>query len=300
VSCDLITDAHASGNGTEITSLRNPLVAAARKLARPAERARRGQFLLEGARGIAAALDAHASLAAVLATPDGARRHPDLLEGARQAGADVRTVTDAVMAAVTQTATAPGLLAVAATVVVDQPVLPEHPRLVCVLDGVADPGNAGTVLRTADAVGADALATTAGSVHPEGPKAARAAAGSLFHLPVLAGIPWPSLRDACRARGLTLVGADPHAPATTDEVELERPCALVLGNEAHGLSAAARGGVDVLVRLPLPGRAESLNLAAAAAVLLYETARRQAAHRQATGVPTDAAGWSPASRPDGR
>lgn len=263
--------------GTEITSLTNPLVAATRKLARPAERARRGQFLLEGTRGIRAALDAGVGLVTLLATPTGAARHPDLLTDARARGATVRTVTDQVMAALTQTVTAPGVLAVAPGVLTDQPRLPPDARLVCVLDQIRDPGNAGTVLRAADAVGADAVATTAGSVHLDSPKAARAAAGSLFHLPVLAGIPWPQLRDACHARGLTLIGADPHAQATTDTAPLEEPCALVLGNEAHGLSEPVRAEVDHLVRLPLRGRAESLNLAAAAAVLLFETARRQAA-----------------------
>lgn len=272
--------------GTEITSLTNPLVAATRRLARPAERARRGQFLLEGARGIRDALDAGVRLDTLLATPTGASGHPDLLAAATQAGTRVRTVTDQVMAALTQTVTAPGLLAVAPTVVADRPELPDHARLVCVLDQVRDPGNAGTVLRAADAVGADALATTAGSVHLEGPKAVRAAAGSLFHLPVLAGIPWPRLRDACRDRGLLLIGADPHAPATTDAAPLEQPCALVLGNEAHGLSDPVRGDLDHLVRLPVTGRAESLNLAAAAAVLLWETARRQTAGHPTTGHQT--------------
>ena len=158
--------------------------------------------------------------------------------------------------------------------------LPPTTRLVCVLAEVRDPGNAGTVLRSADAFGADALATTRGSVDLESPKAVRAAAGSLFHLPVAAGVPWPELRDALRARGLLLLGADPHAADTVDDAPLERPCALLLGNEAHGLPAPVRADADRLVRLPIHGRAESLNLAAAAAVLLYETARRRAAARQ--------------------
>jgi TrmH family RNA methyltransferase len=146
-----------------------------------------------------------------------------------------------------------------------------------VLAEVRDPGNAGTVLRAADAFGADALATTTGSVDLESPKAVRAAAGSLFHLPVVAGAPWPRLAEALAGRGLALVGADPHAAAELDQAPLDRPVALVLGNEAHGLPAAVRADLDQLVRLPAWGRAESLNLAAAAAVLLYETARRQRA-----------------------
>jgi TrmH family RNA methyltransferase len=138
-------------------------------------------------------------------------------------------------------------------------------------------GNAGTVLRAADAFGADAVATTSGSVDPESPKAARAAAGSLFHLPVIAGVPWPRLRTALRQRGLRLVGADPHAVATVDRAPLSDPVALVLGNEAHGLPDQVAADLDLVVRVPLAGRAESLNLAAAAAVLLYEATRRRTA-----------------------
>jgi TrmH family RNA methyltransferase len=149
------------------------------------------------------------------------------------------------------------------------------PSMVCVLAGVSDPGNAGTVLRAADAFGADALATTAGSVDLESPKAVRAAAGSLFHLPVIAGADWPRLAGALQDRRLLLIGADPHAEATVDEVPLERPCALVLGNEAHGLPDPVRADLHHLARLPQYGRAESLNLAAAAAVMLYACARRQ-------------------------
>jgi TrmH family RNA methyltransferase len=162
--------------------------------------------------------------------------------------------------------------------------LPPSPRLVCVLAEVRDPGNAGTVLRAADAFGADAVVTTRGSVDPQSPKAARAAAGSLFHLPVVAGAPWPEVAAALRGRGLRLVGADPHASATVDQAPLAEPVALVIGNEAHGLPAEVEADLDLVVRVPLAGRAESLNLAAAAAVLLYETARQQRELREEAAV----------------
>jgi len=136
------------------------------------------------------------------------------------------------------------------------------------------------VLRAADAFGADALVTTANSVDLESPKAVRASAGSLFHLPVIGGAGWAELVAVLRRRGLALVGADPHAPDTVERAPLEGQCALVLGNEAHGLPERVRADLDHLVRLPQYGRAESLNLAAAAAVLLYECARRQ---REAAG-----------------
>jgi TrmH family RNA methyltransferase len=259
-----------------ITSPSNPAVRAARKLARPSARARAGgRFLLEGPEGIRAALTAGHVPDSLLATERAAARHAGLVNLARQRGAQVTLVAEPVLAGLAATTTPQGLVAVLASVVRPLEALPAAPRLVCVLVEVRDPGNAGTVLRAADAFGADAVVTTSGSVDPQSPKAARAAAGSLFHLPVVAGVPWPALRAELRRRGLRLVGADPHAGPTLDQAPLGEPVALVLGNEAHGLPAEVAGDLDLVVRVPLAGRAESLNLAAAAAVLLYEAARAQ-------------------------
>lgn len=259
-----------------ITSPSNPAVRAARKLARPSSRARAGgRFLLEGPEGIRAALEAGHVPGSLLATERAAARHAGLVNLARQRGAQVTLVAEPVLAGMAATTTPQGLVAVLPSVLRPLEALPPSPRLVCVLAEVRDPGNAGTVLRAADAFGADAVVTTAGSVDPESPKAVRAAAGSLFHLPVVAGVPWPALSAALGDRGLRRVGADPHAAATFDQAPLDEPVALVLGNEAHGLPAEIAADLDLAVRVPLAGRAESLNLAAAAAVLLYETARRQ-------------------------
>jgi TrmH family RNA methyltransferase len=268
-----------------ITSPSNPAVRAARKLARPSSRARAGgRFLLEGPEGIRAALDAGHVPDSLLATERAAARHAGLVNLARQRGAPVTLVAEPVLAALAATTTPQGLVAVLPSVLRPLEALPPSPRLVCVLAEVRDPGNAGTVLRAADAFGADAVVTTRGSVDPQSPKAARAAAGSLFHLPVVAGAPWPELAAALRGRGLRLVGADPHAQRTVADAPLEEPVALVVGNEAHGLPEEVAADLDLAVRVPLAGRAESLNLAAAAAVLLYETARRQAAKREEATV----------------
>jgi RNA methyltransferase, TrmH family len=266
-----------------ITSARNPAVTAARKLARGhgRARARSGRFLLEGPQVLEAALAAGARPVTVLATPEAAADHRALLDAARDAGAGIRVVAAPLLAELAQTVTPQGLVAVAGSVVGTLRDLPPSPRLVCVLVEIRDPGNAGTVLRAADAFGADALVTTAGSVDLESPKAVRASAGSLFHLPVIGGADWPALAAALRERGLALVGADPHTAGTIERAPLERPCALVLGNETHGLPERVRADLDHLARLPQYGRAESLNLAAAAAVLLYESARRQ---REAAGA----------------
>jgi RNA methyltransferase, TrmH family len=265
-----------------ITSPSNPAVRAARKLARPSSRARaEGRFLLEGPEGIRAALEAGHVPHSLLATERAAARHAGLLNLARQRGAAVTLVAEPVLSALADTTTPQGLVAVMPSVLRPLEALPASPRLVCVLAEVRDPGNAGTVLRAADAFGADAVVTTRGSVDLEGPKAVRAAAGSLFHLALTAGAPWPALQAALRRRGLRLVGADPHADVTLDQAPLAEAVALVLGNEAHGLPAEVAADLDLAVRVPLAGRAESLNLAAAAAVLLYETSRRQAERQEA-------------------
>ena len=267
-----------------ITSPSNPAVRAARKLARSPMRARMGgQFLLEGPEGIREALAAGHVPVTVLATERAAARHGGVLNTARAAGSRVLLVAEPLLAGLAHTATPQGLVAVLPSVLRPLEALPPFPRLVCVLAEVRDPGNAGTVLRAADAFGADAVVTTAGSVDPESPKAVRAAAGSLFHRPVVAGVPWPALSAALRDRGLRLVGADPHAPGTLGQAPLDEPVALVLGNEAHGLPAEVERDLDLVVRVPLAGRAESLNLAAAAAVLLYEATRRRTPQEAAVG-----------------
>nr|WP_267967024.1 RNA methyltransferase [Amycolatopsis acidiphila] len=145
-------------------------------------------------------------------------------------------------------------------------------RLVAVLVDVADPGNAGTVIRVADAAGADAVILAGDSVDPHNGKCVRASAGSLFHLPLARARDVHAALEACRAAGLRLLGAHGHAETELDSLPLDVPVAWVFGNEAHGLSAEVIASVDEGVRIPIYGRAESLNLATAAAVCLYGSA----------------------------
>jgi RNA methyltransferase, TrmH family len=153
-------------------------------------------------------------------------------------------------------------------------VLRGRPRLVAMLCGVADPGNAGTVIRTADAAGADAVVLTRGSTDPYSGKSVRATAGSLFHLPVVTGVTEAPTIAAMRDAGLTVLATTTEGASIDDLDEVLRgPVAWLFGNEAHGLDAATTSMADRVVRVPIHGRAESLNLAAAAAVCLYASAR---------------------------
>jgi RNA methyltransferase, TrmH family len=148
---------------------------------------------------------------------------------------------------------------------------------VTVLANVRDPGNAGTVLRTADAAGADGVIFSAASVDPYNSKCVRSSAGSLFHLPVVAGAPIADAIGRLRERGIQVLAADGSATRVLDGAEgpdLTRPTAWLFGNEAWGLPDDVLALADAAVAVPIYGRAESLNLAAAAAVCLYASARQ--------------------------
>jgi TrmH family RNA methyltransferase len=205
-------------------------------------------------------------------------RAEDLVEAARAAGTPVTEVSAAVLAAMAETVTPQGVLGVAPLLDVGLDVaLAGSPRLVAVLDQVNDPGNAGTVLRTADAAGADAVILAGDSVDPYNGKAVRASAGSLFHLPVVRGADLPAALEAARQAGLTVLAADGAGEADLDELAetggLAAPTAWLFGNEAWGLPDTVGALADVRVRIPISARAESLNLAAAAAVCLFASAR---------------------------
>jgi len=257
---------------------RTPRVAAARALTRRAGRGKAGRFLAEGAQAVREALrwsiGGHGVVHEVFAVSVPA----ELAALAAEAGVPVSAVTERAAAGLSDTVTPQGIVAVCD--LVDVPVadaLAGSPRLVAVLAGVADPGNAGTVLRVADAAGADAVILAGHTVDPHNGKCVRASTGSLFHLPIArAGV--EETLGACRAAGLRLVAADGHAADDlTDEAGLAGPTAWVFGSEAHGLPDDVLARLDRSLRVPVYGAAESLNLATAAAVCLYATAWRQRA-----------------------
>ena len=234
-------------------------------------RARQGRFIVEGPQGVREAVRHRPDLVRDLyATDDGADRYAAELDDAVTAGLTVQRVSDGVLAAMADAQSPQGLLAVCETPQVGLDALLEAaPRLVCVLAHVRDPGNAGTVLRVADAVGADAVVVTDGSVDVFAPKVVRSTAGSLFHVPVVTGIPLADGVVALRAAGLRVLAADGGGSSLLGDVDLATAHAWVFGNEAWGLRDEDRDRCDEIVRIPIPGRAESLNLAMAATICLY-------------------------------
>jgi RNA methyltransferase, TrmH family len=256
-----------------IESTKNPAVKRVARLKQRPEREETGLALMEGPQ-VVRELIAHAAstVEELYVTSDGFDRHPELAKAATEAGIDVEFVTDAVLAAMADTRTPQGVLAVAhQTPVRLREALPAGTRLAVVLDEVRDPGNAGAVIRAADAAGADVVVLTGSSVDPYNPKVVRATTGSLFHLSIVTGVSLEAAAAEVRAAGLALLAADMHGEPLPGE-DLAGPTAWLFGNEAHGLSEAARALADRTVAVPIYGAAESLNLATAAAVCLYASA----------------------------
>ena len=253
---------------------------AARRLAKRAFRVRDRRFLAEGPQCVREALATDAGVREVFVTADAATRHGDLVAAVTAAGVDVQLVSGEVMAAIAQTVTPQGIVAVCDLLDADlAAVLDRRPTLVTVLAHVRDPGNAGTVIRASDAAGADAVVLTDASVDVYNGKCVRATAGSLFHLPVIGGVPVAELVDSLHRAGLQVLAADGAAPGDLDDAIddglLRRPTAWLFGNEAWGLPEEVRNLADRVIRVPIHGRAESLNLATAATVCLYASARAQ-------------------------
>jgi RNA methyltransferase, TrmH family len=263
--------------------IRSPRVKAARQLGKKAFRERGRAFLAEGPQAVREALRQPGVLTELFVTSQGSARHPELLTRAAGLTVPVHQVSADVMAELAQTMTPQGLLGVCRFVDVSlDSLLTGSPRLVAVLANVRDPGNAGTVLRTADAAGAGGVIFATASVDPYNSKCVRSSAGSLFHLPVVVGVPLTAAIAGLRAAGLQVLAADGSAKHILDSPggpDLSRPTAWMFGNEAWGLPDDLLALADDPVAVPIYGQAESLNLAAAAAVCLYASARQLASPR---------------------
>lgn len=264
--------------------LSNPKSARVRRaaaLARKKERLAQGRFLVEGPQAVRELLAHRPELAEnVYATMGNEPWQFEVDRLASESGVRLERVTDDVLAAMSETVNPQGVVAVARTWRTPVAEAVGGARLVVVLHEVRDPGNAGAVLRVADAAGADAVIFAGESIDPFHPKVVRSTTGSLFHLPVAVAASLGEATGAARDAGLAVLAADVRG---TDLLEaraegvLAEPVAWVFGNEARGLSDGERALADRSLKLPVYGAAESLNLATAASVLIYETAFAQRA-----------------------
>lgn len=285
------------------------------KLGTRAGRGKRGQFLVEGPQAVREALKAHCEhpiLDAVYITRDAFGRHPDIAQLLEQVHGTptpepgrrvfMRAVTDEVLAAMADSVRPQGIVAV--SFMFDAPIGrlwgagALNPRLVAVLSRVQDPGNAGTMVRVADAAGADLVVTTKGTVDMYNPKTVRSTAGSLFHVPLMQGVELEDFAEDAKSHRMAVLAADgqgtvdvrqlvEHAAALGSGVavpapagvkgsfDLSQPTVWLFGNEAQGLSDEQKVAASMRVAVPVYGEAESLNVGTAAAVCLYASAMAQ-------------------------
>lgn len=269
-----------------LTNTGSDRVRSVRALNRRAVREREHLFLVEGPQAVREVVAHRPDAVQDLyfeVQADG--RHTAVLEAAQAAGLSVREVSHEVLLAMSDAVVPQGILAVCRPV--DVPLdavlgqVGQGPKLLVILANVRDPGNAGTVIRSADAAGADAVLISDSSVDIYNPKVVRSSVGSLFHLPIVIGVPIDVLLDGVRAAGLALLAADGSGDEVLGDLDsdttdmLARPHAWVMGNESWGLEPGVRAACDNVVRVPIYGKAESLNLAMAATVCLYQSAREQ-------------------------
>lgn len=217
----------------------------------------------------------------LFATAVAADRHPDLIAQAEAQGVRVDLIGDRTAASLSDTVTPQGLVAVCPLRDVELSVaFGRSPRLAVAVLDASDPGNAGTILRTADAAGADAMVFAGTGVDPFNGKLVRSTAGSLFHLDIVDGPSLEQTVQAARAAGMQVLAAAGEGDIELDDLAasggLVAPTLWLMGNEAHGLPAEAMAAADRSVRIAIHGKAESLNLSVAAALCLYASAR---AHR---------------------
>jgi len=238
-----------------------------KRSAREEERA----FVIEGPKLLTEALSANAPIQDVYAAPGS---DPALVARAVAAGARRHDLAPGVLERVSDTVTPQPVAAVVGVLDVDLEELHEGELFVVCVD-VRDPGNLGTVFRVAESSGASGVICCDGSVDMYSPKTVRASAGSLFHVPLVAG--WEPLKvlDRMGRWGVRRLGTDVRSGTPYDEVDWRQPTAIVLGNEAHGLEPGLETALDDTVTIPMVGRSESLNVGMAAAVLAFEAARQR-------------------------
>ncbi len=251
---------------------RSTRVVAAVKLHRQVTRRRSDRFLVEGANLVGAA-SRRGLVREIFVTETAAQRYADLLSGHPAA---VHVVTERAAKALSDTVTPAGLVAVCehpSTVLAD--VLSQSPRLLAIGVEIGEPGNAGTLIRIADAMGAAAMVFVGHSVDPYNAKCLRASAGSIFSIPVVVAPEMETVIDAVRDGGLRIVATTVDGELSLDGADLTAPTAWLFGSEAHGLSTHAAEQADSRITIPMAGGTQSLNVAAAAAICLYESAKAQ-------------------------
>lgn len=264
-------------NIKKIDSPANPVLKAAAEVLARRSKYGADAFIIEGPHLVEAALSAGAKLKKVFVTPEFVAKAANrgLLKGASGAGAAIFELSARAMKKITDAKSPQGVSALCSYKPMELDWLKfKGAPLIVVSDGISEPGNLGAIIRSADAFGADAVVMLPGTCDPFGPRTLRATSGSAFNVPMVFVkavelIPW------LRGRGISTAAATPRARQTIAGVDLTKPVAFIFGNESRGISGDIIKATDIRFRIPIPGRAESLNVAASAAVCLYEAVRQR-------------------------
>lgn len=259
-----------------ITSIQNPHIREIRLLQKKKYRQGNGKFFIEGIKFVKEALEESTHISKVIISErlDGCAGSGEVLQKIRDMNLHTLVVPHNLFTKISDTKTPQGILAVLNMhnyKVVD---LYDKKNFFVILDGIQDPGNMGTIIRTADAVGATGIVSTKGCVDIYNPKVLRATMGSLFRIPICYSEDVFGAIDDMKARGIRICAAHPRGDVTCFEMNLIKNIAIVIGNEARGISEEIRRYADVLVRIPMVGKAESLNASVAASILMYEILRK--------------------------
>ena len=251
-----------------ITSVKNPMIRDLRALGQRKARLAQGAFLVEGEKMIREALGCGLAIRDAVAM----EAHEAFLAELVSLGARAAIVPQGLLEAVCDTRTPQG---VCASFALPEPIpLEAAPARIVALDGVQDPGNVGTIWRTADAAGLDGLLFGGGCADPLSPKVQRSAMGSGFRVPFMLEDDLPAALRALRERGWRVIASDLHGTDFYTHPDPGDRYVLVIGNEARGISDAVRAEADMLLKLPMRGGAESLNAAVAAGIMMYELTKQ--------------------------
>lgn len=257
-----------------LTSVQNPLVKQMRKLQRARERREQQLFLLEGTHLLEEACAADYPLTTLCCTPEWQTSHTDLWQRASQQAQRTELVSAEVLKAIATTVEPDGVVATALRMG-EASELPQLQSLGLALETIQDPGNLGTIIRAAAAAGAEGLWLSADSVDLDHPKVLRASAGQWFRLPMAVSPDLKTVIADCQQRGMQVVATLPEATRSYWEIDWQRPTLILLGNEGAGLSPEVAALADQQAKIPLSPGVESLNVAIAAALILYEAQRQR-------------------------
>lgn len=268
---------------TVITSSQNPVIKEIRAMKLKKHRDAAGRFFIEGVRFVREALQEQVSIERVLVSAQlaGVRGGTELMADMEAQGLELYSVDDKIFREISDTETPQGVLAVLKKQCYSLEQLADATFLV-VLEDIQDPGNLGTLIRTADAAGASGVLLSRGCADLYNPKVLRSTMGSLFHIPIVTGLDLLQAVPLLQKAGVQFLAAHLDGQVPYFHVDMQGKTAILIGNEANGLSTEISGLADTLVRIPMPGRAESLNASVAGAVLIYELVRQRLTHERDT------------------